>query len=66
MTSEAQKKASQKWATKKSNIAIRLDPEFKKEIDEHIACRNEKLSEFIVRSIKEQIVRDKNNEDSGS
>ena len=56
--SEAQKKANSKWRASKAQIAFRLDPEFKKEIDDHVTARGERLNDFIKRAIVEQIKRD--------
>lgn len=56
--SEAQAKANAKWRASKAQIAFRLDPEFKNEIDAHIASRGERLNDFIKRAIAEQIKRD--------
>lgn len=47
-----------KWAAKKAQIAFRLDPEFKAEIDAHVARRGERMNDFIKRAIAEQIKRD--------
>ena len=55
---DKEKERFNRWANKKAQIAFRLDPEFKKEIDEHVAARGERLNDFIKRAIVEQIKRD--------
>ena len=47
------------WASTKAQIAFRLSPELKAEIDTHIKETNEPLAKFIIRAIKEQMERDK-------
>lgn len=55
----ARKKANAKWAKEKVvQIAIRVSPEVKAELDEHLAGKNESIAKFITRAIKEQIKRD--------
>lgn len=55
---DKEKERFNRWANKKAQIAFRLDPEFKKEIDEHVTARGERLNDFIKRAIVEQIKRD--------
>lgn len=47
-----------KWAEGKKNIAFRISPELKSQIDEHIQKHNVLLSRFVMRAIQEQIKRD--------
>lgn len=58
-TSEAQRKARDKWNNKQAQIAIRIKPEIKAKFDEHCKNRGESLAAFIVRAGQNQIERDK-------
>lgn len=47
------------WASTKAQIAFRLPPELKTEIDTHIKETKEPLAKFIIRAINETMQRDK-------
>ena len=55
---ESRSEYHKNWAKNKEQISIRIDPDLKNDIDKHVYDRNEKLSTFVVRAIKEQIRRD--------
>ena len=57
-TSASQLKASAKWNQKQAQIAIRVQPTIKEQIDKHISITGESLAGFIVRAVFEQINRD--------
>ena len=57
-TSEAQRKARDKWNVKQAQIAIRVKPEIKAQFDEHCKSRGESLAAFLVRAGISQIERD--------
>lgn len=46
------------WAKDKKNIAFRISPDLKSQIDEHIHKYDVPLTRFILRAIKEQMKRD--------
>lgn len=52
------------WAKDKKNIAFRISPDLKSQIDEHIQKYDVQLSRFIVRAIKEQMKRDNSDPDT--
>lgn len=58
---EAKRLAQKKWAGKQAQIAFRLSPEIKAQIDAHAAETGEGLVKFITRACLEQIERDKQN-----
>lgn len=57
-TSEAQRRARDKWNQKQAQIAIRIKPEIKTAIAEHCQKTGESVAAFIVRSCLSQIEQD--------
>lgn len=57
-TSEAQRKAIQKWQDKQSRMTFRMSPELREHLENHAAQHGESATAFIIRAIKEQMKRD--------
>lgn len=55
---DARRKANKVWAAKQAQIAFRISPEFKAEIDAHVQSRGEGIVAFMTRAIKSQMLRD--------
>lgn len=55
---EAQKKAQRKYMESKAPIQLVVEPEERDRIKAHAESQGEKMSQFILRAIKEQIKRD--------
>ncbi|MDD6715737.1 MAG: hypothetical protein PUF49_05105 [Firmicutes bacterium] len=56
--SESRKRANTKWNRKQSIISVRVKPEIRHALDEHLAKTHESLAGFIAKSITEQIKRE--------
>ena len=57
-SSEAQKRASQKWNSKQSRLEIKMSPELREKIDNHAKKMNESTTKFLIRSALNQIEKD--------
>lgn len=57
-TSAAQLAAAKKWNSKQYRMTLRLSPELKKNIDNHVQARGESVTSFLVRAAREQMARD--------
>ncbi len=60
-TSDAQKKARDKWNAKHVELRLRVTKERKEEIQAHIASRGESLTTYVNRLIDEAMDRDQSN-----
>ena len=57
-TTEAQKRAKQKYMERYVEIKVRMTPERRAEVQEHAQTQGESATAFINRAIDEQMVRD--------
>lgn len=57
-TTEAQKRAKQKYMERYVEIKVRMTPERRTEVQEHAKTQGESATAFINRAIDEQMVRD--------
>lgn len=57
-TTEAQKRAKQKYMERYVEIKVRMTPERRAEVQEHAKTQGESATAFINRAINEQMVRD--------
>ncbi len=57
-TTEAQKRAKQKYMERYVEIKVRMTPERRAEVQEHAKAQGESATAFINRAIDEQMVRD--------
>ena len=58
-TTEAQKRAKQKYMERFVEIKVRMTPERRAEVQAHARTQGESTTAFINRAIDEQIIRDK-------
>lgn len=59
---EARKKSNAKWNASQAQISIRVHPDIKKEIEDHIRKSGESLAGFLVRAARAQIEREEREE----
>ena len=57
-STEAQKRAKQKYMERYVEIKVRMTPERRAEVQEHAKTQGESATAFINRAIDEQMVRD--------
>lgn len=62
-TTEAQKRAKQKYMERYVEIKVRMTPERRAEVQEHAKAQGESATAFINRAIDEQIKRDTTHEE---
>ena len=58
-TPESQKKAIKKYLSKFVDVKIRVEPDYRDQIQLHAQSTGESMSAFIKRAIDETMVRDK-------
>jgi len=58
ITSDARRRANEKWHKKQDEIKLRVPKGEKETIRQHAANRGESINAFLVRAVKEAIERD--------
>ena len=62
-TTDAQKRAKQKYMERFVEVKVRMTPERRAEVQEHAKAQGESTTAFINRAITEQVKRDTAKED---